>query len=206
MLALDGKIEVHCTLDEAWDLFCRFGDVAKLIPSVEHVEVSGDTVNGRVGVHLGKLFVSSRITLQVTERKPFACLKAQGVSYLGETIRTQVTSKDVGIDKESVGQLRLHLDLRAGEQIEQTWVIFHAEVEAEGRLRRIYESILKNKAPAMMDEFAVNIKRTLEAETPAVPLAPVPPAVPAIRRRPWFARFFAWLRRWLSPSRKGAGS
>lgn len=199
MLEIDGSVEVKCTIDAAWDLFCRFGDVAALIPTVEEVEVEGDRVYARVVAKLGVLPVSSRVNIEVTERKPYACLKAVGVSYLGETIREQISPhKEIrGINAESAGHLMLHLDLRPGESDDHVRVIYHAEVEAEGRLKRIYQSILKTKAPAMMAEFAENIRTTLEAPAAVEPTTPTTSQPERALDRPrqslWI-RFVAWLR------------
>src|SRR5690606_2721111 len=155
---------VRCTKEAAWDLFCRFGDIAALIPSVEEVQVDGDRVHARVATKLGALPVSSRVTLEVVERKPFACLKARGVSYLGETIETQIPKTVEGVSSDSAGQLFLHLDLRPGESDETVSVIYTAEVQANGRLRRIYRAVLKTKVPSMMEEFAANIRGALESD------------------------------------------
>jgi len=173
-------------------LFCRFDDLAALIPSVDRVEVDGDDVHAHVAVKLGRLSVNSRVKLTVVERTKYACLKAEGVSYLGETIRTQIKPDKAGIDAGSVGRLKLHLDLRKGENPRQVMVIYTAEVEAEGRLKRVYQSILKTKAPAMMEEFATNIRTALESDDPA-PMVPAVPE-PAGTLSLW-QRFVAWCRR-----------
>ncbi len=168
MPRIDGRVEVRCTPERAWELFTRFDDVARLIPSVEEVEIQGDRVLARVVVKLGALPISSRIVLEVTEQKPMSCLKAVGVSYLGETVVEQLAKKELReIQADSVGRLDLHLDLRPGASEGMTAVIYEASVEADGRLRRIYDSILKTKAPGMMREFAENLRTTLEAPLPA---------------------------------------
>lgn len=169
MPRIQGSVEVRCSPEHAWDLFTRFDDLARLIPSVEGVEVQGDRVLARVAVKLGALPISSRVVLEVTERKPMACLKAIGISYLGETVVEQLAKKPLReIDAESSGRLDLHLDLRPGEREGSVAVIYEASVEAEGRLRRIYDSILKTKAPAMMQEFAENVRKALEAKADSV--------------------------------------
>ena len=183
MPRIDGRVEVRCTPERAWELFTRFDDVARLIPSVEEVEIQGDRVLARVVVKLGALPISSRIVLEVTEQTPMACLKAVGVSYLGETVVEQLAKKELReIHADSVGRLDLHLDIRPGASEGMTAVIYEASVEADGRLRRIYDSILKTKAPGMMREFAENLRTTLEAPLPAgrtLPSLAAPTAVAA---------------------------
>ncbi len=163
MLSIDGSVGIRCSLETAWDLFSRFETLAGLIPSVDRVEVEGDDVHAHVSVRLGRLSVSSRVKLTVVERKPLACIRAEGVSYLGETIRTQIKPDKAGIDAGSVGRLSLHLDLRPADEPEHVMVVYASEVQAEGRLKRVYQSILKTKAPTMMAEFAENIREALEA-------------------------------------------
>jgi carbon monoxide dehydrogenase subunit G len=166
MVCINGRVDVCCTLEDAWALFCRFSEVAALIPTVEDIEVDGDRVSARMATKLGVLPVTSRIALEVVERKPYACLKARGLSYLGETIREQVAPGKAisGIAPDSVGEMFLHLDLRPGDD-GRVIVLYHAEVEAQGRLKRIYRSILNSKAPAMMAEFGHNLRTALEAAT-----------------------------------------
>jgi len=184
MPRIEGRVDVLCTPERAWDLLTRFDDLARLIPSVEGVEVQGDRVLARVAVKLGVLPITSRVVLEVTERRPMACLKAIGISYLGETVVEQLAKKPLHeITSDSAGRLELHLDLRPGEREGSVAVIYEASVEAEGRLRRIYDSILKTKAPGMMREFAENIRTALETESaPALaalpPLAEMPPVEP----------------------------
>lgn len=221
-VTVEGQVDVRCSREEAWALFSRFGDIAALIPSVEDVEVEGDRVYARLATRLGALPVSSRVTLEVVERRTFECLKAEGISYLGETVKQQIPKKVDGVSADSVGRLFLHLDLRATEDAGVTRVLYSAEVDAQGRLKKIYQAILKTKVPGMMQEFAENLRAALEppagAETaperdaseqaepdavlaseerapePAAAPAEVAPIALAPRRVGLFARLLAWLR------------
>jgi len=216
MLSVDGRVEVRCTLDEAWELFSRFGDVAALIPSVEEVEVDGDLIHARVATKLGALPVTSRVTLKVVERRERECLRAEGLSYLGETIKEQIKKNVKGVAEDSVGRMKLHLDLRPSTRPGHIEVIYVAEVEAKGRLKRIYQTILKTKVPGLMEQFAQNIRCALEqgvaeaaevgAADAAIVEAPLPVAeaapsagIGAPRSEPppmpgLWVRFVSWLR------------
>ncbi len=163
MLSLDGKIDVRCSIEKAWDLFCRFGDVAALIPTVQEVQIQGDIVHATMETKLGALPISSRVTLEVTERIPLKRLKAEGWSYLGETLSEQVKKLD-GVDKGSAGRLDMQLDLLPSEKEGFITLVYGGEVEAKGRLKRIYKTILKTKAPGMIEEFAHNIREALEGD------------------------------------------
>ncbi len=213
MLSVEGKVNIRCSLERAWDLFTRFHDVAGLIPTVEDVEVDGEHVHARVSTKLGALPITSRVTLTVTETKPYECLKAEGLSYLGETIKEQIKKNVEGVAKDSAGKLYLHLDLRPTDEEGLIEIAYTADVEAKGRLKRIYKAILKTKVPGMMEEFAENLRTELEGPAPAVVAAPVeePEAAPvedapagtaaALAPRPvgLWARIIAWWRRILRP-------
>lgn len=177
MLSLEGNVDVRCTLEQAWDLFCRFGEVAALIPTVTEVDIDGDRVYARVATKLGILSVSSRVNLEVVEREPLKFIRAEGVSYLGETIRDQISPKKAiqGIEKDSVGTMNMRLDLEPKDGL--IAVSYHADVEAQGRLKKIYKTILKTKAPKMMEDFANNLRDRLEREDeePAVEVEPATP-------------------------------
>lgn len=191
MLSIDGSVDVRCTLEEAWALFVRFEQVAALIPTVEQVDVDGDRVHALVATRLGVLPITSRITLEVVERKPLCCIKAVGVSYLGETIREQISPhREIdGIDVGSVGRMTLHLDLRKSDKAGHISIVYVAQVEAEGRLKKIYQAILKTKAPGMMAEFADNLRRNLEGEGEEEKSLSVVSAPSS-----WWARLLGWWR------------
>ncbi len=167
MLTVKGKVDVRCTIESAWDLFSRFEDIAALIPTVEDVEVDGEHIHAVVCTKLGALPITSRVTLKVVEAKQYESLKAEGLSYLGETIKEQIKKDVAGVAKDAAGRLFLHLVLRASETAGVIAVLYTADVEAKGRLKRIYKAILKTKVPAMMEEFANNLRDELErAEVP----------------------------------------
>ena len=185
MLTVEGKVDVRCTLEDAWDLFTRFSDIARLIPTVEDVEVDGEHVHARVSTKLGALPISSRVTLRVVETDHLTCLKAEGFSYLGETIKEQIKKDIEGVAKDSAGRLFLRLDLRRTDEEGIIEVVYKADVEAKGRLKRIYKAILKTKVPDMMEQFAQNLREELErAPEPVAELAEALPVVAPEERAP----------------------
>ncbi|MBT3221407.1 MAG: hypothetical protein HN348_20170 [Proteobacteria bacterium] len=212
MLVVNGDIHAQCTLEKAWALFTQFEEVARLIPTVEEVEIKDGRVHARVVITLGVLPVSSRLVLEVTEQTVNSSIRAEGLSYLGETIVDQIAKKAIrDIDAGSVGRLNLQLDLKEHEESGIS-VEYQAEVDAEGRLKRIYQSIMKSKAPAMMAEFAENLLERLEApEEEAPPKAVDTDALSQeseaqteepstevpdgeLAKQGWWASFLAWLK------------
>mgnify|MGYP001611938502 CR=1 FL=1 len=162
MLAASGEVLVACALEDAWALFNRFEEVATLIPTVKSIEFRDEEIWATLGVQLGIISVTSRLMLQVVHMEPWR-ISAQGWSFLAETMHTQI-KKDGGpdgIEKDAKGKLTIHLELAHLNGV-GVLVKYAAEVEAFGRLRRIYQSILKSKAPALMEQFAERLRTALE--------------------------------------------
>jgi carbon monoxide dehydrogenase subunit G len=162
MLATKGEVLVACSLDHAWALFNRFDEVASLIPTVKRLERHEDALWATVGVQLGVLSVTSRLMLKVVHIEPWR-ICAEGWSFLGETLHDQVNrAGPEGIERDAKGKLSIELELEHAPD-GTVRVRYSAQVEAFGRLRRIYQSILDNKAPAMMQDFAERLRGALEA-------------------------------------------
>ena len=161
MLATSGEVLVACGLDEAWALFNRFDEVATLIPTLKSIEFRGDEIWATMGVQLGVISVTSKVMLQVVHISPWR-ITAEGWSFLGETIHTQINRNGPeGIEKDAKGKITIHLELEPVTGV-GVLVKYAAEVDAYGRLKRIYQSILKSKAPAMMEQFAEKLRCALD--------------------------------------------
>ena len=161
MLATSGEVLVACGLDEAWALLNRFDEVATLIPTLKSIEFRGDEIWATMGVQLGVISVTSKVMLQVVHISPWR-ITAEGWSFLGETIHTQINRNGPeGIEKDAKGKITIHLELEPVNGV-GVLVKYAAEVDAYGRLKRIYQSILKSKAPAMMEQFAEKLRCALD--------------------------------------------
>ncbi|MBI3070523.1 MAG: hypothetical protein HYY84_00200 [Deltaproteobacteria bacterium] len=161
MITIEDEFDVACAPDEAWRLIENVNRFAMCIPTlIEHRIVDDTHIEGRVGVKLGLVPVSSRISIDIVERRAPQCIKALGVSYLGEAVSKPGKSGGDGMSRDSVGTLDIHIDLRDGEG-GGTRVKYVAGVEAEGRLRRIYEMLIKTKVPEFQKEFRVKLAAAL---------------------------------------------
>ncbi len=161
MLATSGEVLVACGLEDAWALFNRFDEVATLIPTLKAIEFKGDEIWATMGVQLGVISVTSKVMLQVVHIAPWR-ITAEGWSFLGETIHTQINKNGpAGLEKDAKGKITIHLELEPVNGV-GVLVKYAAEVDAYGRLKRIYQSILKSKAPAMMEQFAEKLRCALD--------------------------------------------
>lgn len=164
MIRLEARFLLKTPLERTWGFFADFHRFAQCIPTLKSYQLLDETkAEGKVGVKLGVLPVESRVYIEIKEKRAPECIKAEGISYLGETIVEQIRQGDAGrFDRDAVGRFQIHLDLR--EQTPHSLVLFEAGVEAEGRLRRIYESIIKRKLPEMKKEFLEKVMGALQCE------------------------------------------
>jgi carbon monoxide dehydrogenase subunit G len=173
MITIEDQFVIAKPLPEVWAFFDNFEGLATCVPTLKEFKLTDpDHIEGKVGVTLGAIPVTSKVRIEVTEKRAPECIQAHGLSYLGETIATQLAKGgEVGKYKtDDMGQLYLHLDLRA-EDAGSTRVMLCAGVEAEGKLRKMYESIMRLKVPAMKKEFQEKVAAALKTQCSPVPEA-----------------------------------
>ncbi len=167
MIELRGHFRVARPLPEVWAYLSRLEDFARCIPTLKAWHIEGGVVHGKVGVTLGVVPVESQVRMEVTVLREGACLEARGASYLGQTITDLRGARAGQVQPGDTGQLLVHLDVRSdGPGV--TYLSYLAGVEAQGRLRKIYESIVRLKVPAMRREFAQRFALALDAEVTEV--------------------------------------
>ncbi len=167
MIELRGQFRVARPVAEVWAYLSSMEDFARCIPTLKAWHIDGATVHGKVGVTLGVVPVESQVRMEVVVVREGACIEARGASYLGQTI-TELRGARVGeVQPGDTGQLLVHLDVRA-DGPGATCLSYLAGVEAQGRLRKIYESIVRLKVPAMRREFAQRFAAALDAEVSEV--------------------------------------
>ncbi|MBV6492521.1 MAG: hypothetical protein LDLANPLL_00515 [Turneriella sp.] len=169
-------LNIKKPVQDLWSFFSNIEKFASIVPSViEYRMVDETTFIGKVGVTLGKIPVRSKLTFNITKREAPLFMAAEGVSYLGEAVVSMKKSgkETAEVNKKSVGRITTTLNLIVISDSE-TRVEFVADVFAEGRLRKIYESIIKFKVPLFKRQFFESL--TTELGTPIEQL-PEPEAV-----------------------------
>lgn len=169
MITIEDQFVINKPRSEVWAFFDDFNGLATCVPTLKEFELhGGNVIEGKVGVTLGAIPVTSKVHIEVTTKRAPECIQAHGLSYLGETIATQLAKGESKYQAEDTGQLYLHLDLR-DEGPGRTRVMLCAGVEAEGRLRKMYESIMRLKVPAMKQEFKDKVSAALKTTCDALP-------------------------------------
>lgn len=202
MIHIEHEFEVAEPVERVWALVSDFDAFARCVPTlVEYRMVGPDRATGVVGVTLGAIPIRSRVDVEVTERRHMACIKGCAVSYLGETVAEQLRAGRPGqIASDEVGRIDIHLDLRPAES-GGTRLVFISDVEAQGKLARIYQSIMKLKAEGLKRDFERKVREALRAAAPAVAgaasvdaLAPTLAAMAPVAVPPPSGRLFDRLR------------
>jgi carbon monoxide dehydrogenase subunit G len=180
MIRVEHEFEVEGTREYVWSLVGDIHAFARCVPTlVEHEIVGPDRATGVVGVTLGAIPVRSRVDIEITERQAPELLLGKAVSYLGDTIVSQLRGGQAGsVPPDAVGTILMRLELHtAGER--RTRLVFRCDVDAEGKLERIYQSILRLKADSLKAEFERNVKSALAAAAPLAATQPVASAAAA---------------------------
>ena len=169
MITIEDQFVIAKPLPEVWAFFDNFEGLATCVPTLKEFKLAdANHIEGKVGVTLGAIPVTSKVRIEITEKRAPECIQAHGLSYLGETIATQLAKGEANYKTDDMGQLYLHLDLRS-ENAGATRVMLCAGVEAEGKLRKMYESIMRLKVPAMKKEFQDKVAKALSTSCSPVP-------------------------------------
>jgi carbon monoxide dehydrogenase subunit G len=163
MITVEDQFLIEKPIGEVWAFFDDFEGLATCVPSLKEFQITGpQTIEGKVGVTLGAIPVTSKVRMDITLKRAPECIQAKGISYLGETISEQLAKDPSKYQATDTGQIYMHLDLRP-ESDATTRIMFCAGVEAEGKLRKMYESIMRLKVPAMKQEFQHKVGAALSA-------------------------------------------
>jgi len=162
MITLNDKIVFDASREKVWSLLNDFEKFAKCIPTLKEYVIDGNTAEGIVGVTLGAVPIESKIQLTFKINEEGYCIVANGVSYLGETIQNIKKNKDkpIKINNDSVGKFDVMCVLFNADG--KTSLVYEVKVNAEGKLQKIYESIIRLKLPAMQQEFYEKFSSNLD--------------------------------------------
>ncbi|MBI3090592.1 MAG: hypothetical protein HYY96_07985 [Candidatus Tectomicrobia bacterium] len=158
-LTLHNRLLADVPIAKVWTFFNDVSTLASCVPTCEgHQQIDEDNVELLMRLKIGLIPVENRAHMTVTERRPPARLRAHGVSYSGEAFAQRVRD----VDKGATAQVEIQLDLSPQGE-EQTCIVYTIDVEAVGRLRRIFEAVLKSKRNQLEGQFISNVARILNS-------------------------------------------
>ena len=162
-MLIDGQFDVAAA---PADVLAHLFDarlMASCLPGCESLEQSGeDRYRAVVAVALAGVKARFDLQVEVTER-------------LADGVRATTRGEEGG----NASTLQATSEVRLAPSDGGTRVGYRSEVAVTGRLGRFALGMMKKKAQAMGDEFAVNLQRALAAAAPVSPAAAPVAGVPA---------------------------
>ncbi len=153
MLTLKNTFLVGREIESVWNFLNRIEDLASCMPTCEKVNIIDErTVDTLLRVTLGRLPIESEARFTITELIPPKKLTARGVVFMGRSMGGVLKMVDRNAEAEVV--IELELDEASPNQ---TAIHYLIEIKAEGRLRRIYDSVIKAKGAEIERTFVNNV-------------------------------------------------
>ena len=157
--------------------------MAECLPGCEALEqLDADRYRAVVGVALAGVKARFELQVEVVRR---------------EELSVWATTR--GEEGGNASQLQADNRITLQAVPEGTLLRYESEVSVTGRLGRFALGMMKKKAQALGDEFALNLQARLAAleapaaVAPAAPVAIEPPAPARIAPLPWWRVFWNWL-------------
>jgi carbon monoxide dehydrogenase subunit G len=197
MIKMEDEMSFDLPIATVWELINDKHTMAACIPTLKSYRiVDDDNVEGLVSVMLGALPIESRVSMTVLERNPPREVRAAGYSYLGEALAKPTKDGQPPSElKDSVGKFRVRVQLIPLSP-ESTSARVQVEVEAEGKLKRIYNMIMEKKLPALRAEFENKLRAAIAARIAPTPPPPTAGPIPSPQEAPIsYSRWGRWLGR-----------
>ena len=149
-MQLQNTFKVPVPVDEAWRIMLDVEQIAPCMPGATVDQVVGDDVEGRVKVKLGPIVVTYRGKLTFAERDQAAhrvTMNAAAREVRGSgtaSARVEATMRDVG---------------------DATEVVVTTDLNITGKPAQFGRNVMADVSARIIDEFAANLARQLEAGT-----------------------------------------
>lgn len=135
------SFDVHAPVDQVWSFLSDMGKVGSCVPGVESVELLDDRhATWNLKLKIGPLSQRFRVDTENVEMVP-----PQRAMFRGRSDNMEMTGTIV---LEPVG--------------EATRVTYTMDVRTKGALARILDNFMKSRLNAQTEEFAANVKRSIE--------------------------------------------
>jgi len=155
-MILDQKVTVPAPVDRVWAFVMDVPAVAQCVPGVESVEQrSHDEYRGALRVRIGPINVLLEGKVTVTQRDADARRAEMRVEAMDRRIRGAVNATSTML-------------LEALDDGTTTLSV-HTDAAVLGKLGEFGQAVMRRKADQIMEEFANNVSRRIEAQTGSVP-------------------------------------
>lgn len=157
-MKIEESFTVPAPIETVWTVITDPQLVAPCIPGCQGVEVTGPTTyKSSIRVGIGPINATFVVVIELTEQRP--------PNFLSATTRGDEGGRLSSLSATSA--LRLEPTAEGG-----TSVAYSSEVSIVGRLGKFGLGIMKKKAKALGDEFANNLRKTIEARQQPAAVTP----------------------------------
>jgi carbon monoxide dehydrogenase subunit G len=153
MLTLKNSFYVSRNIESVWNFLNRVEELAFCMPTCKKLDVVDEkTVDTVLRVTLGRLPIESEARFTITEALPPNKLTARGQVFMGRSMGGVWRM----VDRKAEAEVLIELELEEASP-DKTAIHYLIEIRAEGRLKRIYDSVVKSKGEEIERTFVDNI-------------------------------------------------
>ncbi len=152
-MTLKNSFYVSRGIESVWSFLNRVEDLAFCMPTCKKLNVVDErTVDIVLRVTLGRLPIESEARFTITDTLPPKKLTVRGQVFMGRSMGAVWRM----VDRKAEAEVLIELEL---EEVSQNQTVIHylIEIKAEGRLRRIYDSVIKAKGAEIERTFVNNV-------------------------------------------------
>lgn len=159
MIEINNTLHVRCAIGTVWAFLNNIRTVTTCVPTVvAHKVIDDDTVYCDLRIKLGLIPLDSNATVKIIRREPDRLIKLEGTTEAGESLK-----KFGRITEDTVTRLFIAIHM-APEGADRTRVRFVLQAEAAGRMKRVYDGILKSQQRKLEEQFVKKLGAGLGAE------------------------------------------
>ncbi|MBC8178484.1 MAG: hypothetical protein ISR61_01150 [Desulfobacteraceae bacterium] len=160
MISLGLNLIVHKSIGIVWDFLNNIEAVASCVPTMAKYQlIDDDTLRCDLRLKLGLIPLESKAEVKITRREENRCLKIEGRTEAGDSLkrfgklkRDTITHLKIAIGFQQVGP-------------KETLIDFQLRAQAEGQLKRVYDSIIRGQREKMERQFIANLELRLGVKT-----------------------------------------
>lgn len=159
MISIENSFLADKSAGEVYGVFSQIEKMAWAFPTVVRVEViDDDHVNLGLLLKMGLLPLDNNVSLAVIERTAPTRLIAEGIALPGKGLASVARIAD----KEGMTKISMVLEIEELD-ILKCRVRYRIQADASGKLKRVYDSIIKGQRVKLESAFISNVGAILGA-------------------------------------------
>ena len=165
------EFTVNRPIEEAWPIICDVERIAPCLPGAQLEEIEGDMYRGKVRVKLGAVATEFAGEAQFVERDD-AAHRAKLTAKGRDTKGRGNAAADIYAEAESLSPT-------------STKCTVTADLHITGKVAQFGRGVMGDVSKKLMDQFAANLNKMLDEQTPPpaqAETAAAPPAEPTVRK------------------------